>query len=323
MKKILIANDLLQGGGVETILYTLVCYLVEHEYEVSLMIPDCNEKDIAELFGTNVKLYPKLRKLKYIKRFTLRWFYDRGLFIIESIFYYIKFWSKQFDVVLALKEGLVTQETAHLYGKKKIAWIHIDYSVMHTTKDIFGSVEAERKCMKKYDTIVCVSYAVKKSVISTVGDTGNLCVRYNPINYREIREKAKEEIEEFNNNKCPLFLAMGRLDYPKNYSTLIEICKEISAHDLFELWIIGDGPEREELQKKINDYNLNCVKLLGTKMNPFPYLAKADVFISTSLVESYGLAIQEALILGKPVVALNCPAIEETFDDRFGILFNP
>ena len=46
----------------------------------------------------------------------------------------------------------------------------------------------------------------------------------------------------------------------------------------------------------------------------------ADVFVSSASFESYGLAVQEALVLGKPVVAVKCPAIEETLDSRFGLL---
>ena len=54
--------------------------------------------------------------------------------------------------------------------------------------------------------------------------------------------------------------------------------------------------------------------------NPYKYLAQADLFVSTSISESYGLAVQEAFILGVPVVAVKCSGIEEVFDTRFGKL---
>lgn len=320
MKRILIANDLLYGGGVETILDTLVRYLVEQDYEVSIMIPNCSEAEIKKRWGGRVNLYSEMRTIKHIKRFTFSWFIDRILYVIQRFLYKIKFFLKQFDVIVALKEGPIMQELAGLYGKKKIAWVHTDYNMMHWTKYCFRNAVAEKKCMKKYDKIVCVSYAVMNSIIQEVGDPGNLCVRYSPVNYQEIRTKAEQDISEVKNVKRPLLLSVGRLSYPKNYSLLIDICYELSALYSFEVWIIGDGSERQELQEKISNYNLNCVKLLGEKTNPFPYLMCADLFISTSLIESYGLAIQEALILGKPVIAMNCPAIEESFDERWGQL---
>lgn len=88
----------------------------------------------------------------------------------------------------------------------------------------------------------------------------------------------------------------------------------------FELWIIGDGELKEEIEQKIKSLDLNCIKLLGAQENPYAILEQADCFISSAYWESYGLAMQEALILGVPVVATSCPAIEELWDERFGLL---
>ena len=59
---------------------------------------------------------------------------------------------------------------------------------------------------------------------------------------------------------------------------------------------------------------------MGVQSNPYHYLAQADLFVSASATEGYGLAIQEALILGVPVAAVRCPALLESFDQRFGTL---
>ncbi len=62
------------------------------------------------------------------------------------------------------------------------------------------------------------------------------------------------------------------------------------------------------------------MRLLGTQTNPFQYVRQADLFISSSSTEGYGLTIQEALLLGVPVAAVNCPAVEESLDPKFGLL---
>ena len=320
MKRILIANDLLKGGGVENVLENLVRYLVKHGNQITLMIPNCSEHEVRSIFGNDIKVYPSMRILKDIKKYSLHWFFDRGLYILQKQLYRARLSFMKYDVILALKEGPIMQELAWVYAKKKYAWVHADYNMMHWSSYCFKSAEHERLCMKQYQNVVCVSNAVLKSVIETVGDPGNLCVKYNPIDFRRIRAKAKEPCMVKKETDGLLFVSIGRLAYPKNYALLIDVCNELSKEYSFELWIIGDGPDYQELQKKLNAYQMDCIKLLGQKTNPFPYLNQADVFISASLVESYGLAVQEALILGKPVIAVKCPAIEENLDSSFGVL---
>ena len=320
MKKIMIANDLLIGGGVENVLENLVRYLLRKGNSVTLMIPGCTQEEVQALFGDGVTIYPMMRTLKKMKKYSLRWFWDRGLYILQKYLYRIRFFLQQYDVLIALKEGPTMINLAGLYAKKRLAWVHADHQYMDWTKAFFPSTEAERQCMMRYDHVVCVSEAAKASVIKTIGDPGNLCVRYNPLNDAAIREKAMAPCPAKKPVDGLLFVSIGRLAYPKNYSMLLDVCNELAKSYPFEIWIVGDGPDRYSLQAKIDAYGLRCVKLVGAKENPFPYLEQGDVFISTSLVESYGLAVQEALILGKPVIAVKCPAIEENFNEHFGLL---
>ena len=58
MKRILIANDLLKGGGVENVLDNLVRYLLKCGNEITLMIPNCSEYEARSIFGDDIKVYP-------------------------------------------------------------------------------------------------------------------------------------------------------------------------------------------------------------------------------------------------------------------------
>ena len=83
---------------------------------------------------------------------------------------------------------------------------------------------------------------------------------------------------------------------------------------MFTLWIIGEGKQRAELEKLIEENNLNgCVKLLGFTNNPYRYLRLADAFICSSYVEGFSTAATESIILGKPVYTLDCPGMRELF----------
>lgn len=323
MRKILIANDLLKGGGVEAILKELVLYLKKKDYEIWLVIPDCTQAEVVELFGAEINFMRCVRPSAKISRFVMGRYIYKMCSVLCDMLMWLKTALVGFDVAIALKEGPIMRNTTAVCAKKKFAWIHSDYNLMHWTKTCFRSNEYECRCMAKFDKTVCVSKAVADSVVNTIGDPGNLCVRYNPINALKIYDLAKEECHETCKTDVPLFVSVGRLAYPKNYDMLIDVCCELSRSYSFETWIIGDGPDREALQNKIDQQKVECVRLLGNKENPFPYLRQAEVFISSSLCESYGLAVQEALLLGIPVIAVECPAIAETLDTRFGILCDP
>lgn len=322
MRKIVIANDYLKGGGVENVLNNIVKKLIQEKYEIFLMIPNCNQKDIMQEFGESVTHYPPMRKLKNEKKFTWRWFWDRGLYIIQHQFYKIIFAFHDFDVAIALKEGPTMIEISKLHAKKKIAWVHVDYQYMHWTKSCYKSLESEKKCMQKFEKVVCVSEAAKQSVIKTIGNPGNLCVRYNPINISDIYKNAEMQCTENKVINHILFVTVGRLSPEKNYQLLLDVCEELEKKYTFSLWIIGDGPLKEELKNKIEKCNIKSVKLLGMQKNPYPFIKMADIFVSSAKCESFGIAIQEALVLGKPIVAVKCPAVEETLNSKFGILVN-
>lgn len=75
----------------------------------------------------------------------------------------------------------------------------------------------------------------------------------------------------------------------------------------FELWILGDGEQRTNLNRYIKDNRLGCyVKLWGFKSNPYKYLKVCDYFISSSRSEGFSLVIAEAMILGLPVLSTYC-----------------
>lgn len=319
MKKIMIRNDLIYGGGVENVLYNLVIYLADKGYKVTVVGDHCRKKEFYGLYPKEVRY---LNSMLFSERGTyhsLKWFIT-GCFNRIYRLLYRSVLKRHFDVAIAMKEGLCMKELSIANAEKKFAWVHVDYNYLHWTSMCFQSNEEERLCMKNFDRVVGVSKATCDSIINTIGDPGNLCVLYNPLDITRIKNLSKhtEDIKK-DKNKLTL-ISVGRLSTQKNYPLLLRVCAELKKKYQFELWIIGDGPERGELEGIIDKYGLDCIKLMGKKDNPYPYIRQADIYISSAVWESYGLAIQEALILGVPVVAIKCPAIEEVFDTRYGQL---
>lgn len=75
------------------------------------------------------------------------------------------------------------------------------------------------------------------------------------------------------------------------------------------LVILGEGPMRPELESLARDLGVeNDIDLPGFVSNPFKYMKRASVFVLSSLYEGFGNVLAEAMFLGTPVVATNCPS---------------
>jgi len=173
--------------------------------------------------------------------------------------------------------------------------------------------------MAGFDAVAAVSDAAAKGLRAAIGDPGNVSTVYNPINPYAIEEKAGLEKLARPVDKA-LLVTVGRLSEVKRFDMLIDICHELSTEFPLELWIIGGGELERELREKLERENIDCVRMFGMKSNPYPYIACADWLISSSASESYALTVQEALILGVPVIASYCPAIQETLPESCGII---
>ena len=94
---------------------------------------------------------------------------------------------------------------------------------------------------------------------------------------------------------------MGRLDdSSKKLGRAIRLVKEIKE---IELWIIGDGPDREKYEKEVKRIKLeNRIKFMGAKKNPYPYMKKADYIILTSDYEGFPVTYLEAITIDKPII---------------------
>jgi glycosyltransferase involved in cell wall biosynthesis len=108
----------------------------------------------------------------------------------------------------------------------------------------------------------------------------------------------------------PYIISVGRLTTAKDYPTLLQAFSVARAHGLLEhLVIIGDGDLRESLQQLCTNLALNQhVHFLGHRQNPFPYVKFARFFVLSSIWEGFGLSLLEALALGKPSIATDCPS---------------
>jgi glycosyltransferase involved in cell wall biosynthesis len=162
------------------------------------------------------------------------------------------------------------------------------------------------------DKVVAVTPQVGCELVKQGLISEKVVVIPNPIEIKKIQSLANERPSEAGVlPKTPFILAMGRLHPTKGFDLLIEAFADLSKKEGFENWqllIVGSGPQREDLTKIISQKRLTSrIKLIPFMANPFPLLSAADLFVMPSRSEGFPNALLEALSLGKPCIAFDCP----------------
>jgi len=121
----------------------------------------------------------------------------------------------------------------------------------------------------------------------------------------------------------PVVLGAGRFQRQKDFPTLIRAFARVRAARPCRLILLGEGKGRHELETLIAELGLTGqVDLPGFRTNPFPFLARASLFVLSSAWEGSPNVLTEALALGTPVVSTDCPSGPRELLDggRFGPL---
>ena len=240
---------------------------------------------------------------------------------------YNNYIKENYDVEISFLEGPITRLFSIKNEKtKKIVWIHNDISL------VFGNgVKAkikrwiDKKIYSKYETLVFVSKENLKNFNETYKMLSNVKkeVIYNYIDKDRIIEKATERLEiEFNDN-CINLVTVARLVPQKAIDRFIKVHTRLVQEGLkHKVYIIGDGPEKENLEKLVEKYNVKeTFHLLGKKENPYPFIKNADYFCLLSNFEGYGMVLEEAKILGKSILITNTAAREAVSEYKNSKIF--
>ncbi len=322
MKKILFLIGTLGDGGAERVLVDMVNHMSQNKFDITVMTI-INE-------GTRIKeLLPHIHYKSIVSQ-KESWLRNVHIKLITKILparlIYKAYIKEKYDIEVAFLEGLATKiiSASNNKNSRKIAWVHTDLMQFFSSVNVFLNYETNKEAYEKFDNIVGVSKEVVTAFIKRFSwKKDNVSVIYNVNDDKAIRYKAKETIDLPQKNGRIRIVSCGRLCEQKGYDRLLRIHKKLQDEGLkYDLWIVGDGDQREYLENYIRENNLEeTVTLFGFHQNPYPIIVNADLFVCSSRTEGYSTVVTEAYILGKPVITTNVAGTLEPEEcPRYSIL---
>ena len=315
MKKLLFGITSLTIGGAERVLVDLANELCER-YEITIFTIYPNgefEKSLSpkiKLKSLYNKQYKELNKMQKVLIPLRVWLQQKSI--------YRKHIKNDYDVEIAFLEGAITRIfSTKNHETTKIVWIHNDIS------KVFGNSlkskikrNVDKKIYSKYDKLIFVSNDNVKKFEEVYNNTVPKEVIYNYINSDNVISKAEETPDVKFDEDTINFVTVARLVQQKALDRLINVhTKLIKEGYNHNFYIVGDGPEKDKLEKMINDNQIQkTFKLLGKRENPYPYMKQADYFCLLSHFEGYPMVVEEAKILNKQILITDTAAREVVRD---------
>ena len=330
--RIFIAMHYMEIGGAETALVGLLNALDPARVDVDLFLYD-HRGEMMQFIPEWVNLLPQIPKYSVLERPIVE-LVKRGFWGIAAARMSAKLIGKltnvpsfSMDVFTSLftnkllpticpqkKYDLaISFLTPHTYvknkvvAKKKIAWIHTDYTIYPIAKNV------ERPIWRSYNYIASISNDVTRTFLQVFPTLAPKIMEIeNILSPAFVRKRAELEDtdKEFRQTDKISLLSIGRYSEQKNYDNVPDICKRLINKTKLNInwYIIGYGGDEALIRQKIKEAGMEeHVILLGKRSNPYPYIKACDIYVQPSRYEGKSVNVREAQMLCKPVVVTNYP----------------
>lgn len=315
-KSMIIYMPKLSLGGMELALINFLnlSYL-KNEYDITVNIGYC----------TNKELLNRLPKEVYVKLICKgKWnTFSKITTSIKYLAEYFNSWLNKYDVAICYAyQHKVLSTLTRNSSKHTILFVH--------TNLISSRTEEERNALinglkfEKFKAIICVSNSAKEELEELLPNyKGKIFTAYNYIDGNKIIEMSKKEIEDEEDDK-KIFINISRhLEKHKKITRIINSAEKLDkdGYKNFKIWLLGDGEDHVLYKQMIQEKHLEDIVILkGNQVNPYKYLAKSDCLIMSSQFEGYGIVIDEARVLGKPVISTDVADAKRILSEGYGIV---
>lgn len=284
----------MNGGGAEKVTLLLANELCARGWTVTIIMSRLEGPYLSRLNGDIKIIALKNRKISRNILELAKFLKSNKPAILYSSMMYVNVIAGIAAKLSGFKGKLVFSEHSHV----STAMIT---NRSFTTKLIF---ELAKLVYKRANAVICVSEGVKKDITSIIKNIKKAIVIYNPIEDLSLPEGIPKNLKY-------RIISIGRLDRDKNFKLLIqvfaEVLNEVENSENYELYILGEGYERANLEKLITDLNLKGkVFLPGFIDSPGQMLNHSELFVFTSVSEGFANVLVEALSCGLPVISTDC-----------------
>ena len=336
--RIFIAMHYMEIGGAETALVGLLNALDPARVDVDLFLYD-HRGEMMQFIPEWVNLLPQIPKYSVLERPIVE-LVKRGFWGIAAA----RLWAKCISKVAYKRSGSklennggldkmskctapllprinqsVTYDLAISFltphrivaekvkAKKKIAWIHTDYT------RVWVDAEDELKVWQKYDYVASISGDVTNTFLQVFPSLAPKIVEIENIlspSFVRKRAELQDVDKEIRHEGAITLLSVGRFSDAKSYDNVPDICKRLINETKLNIkwYIIGYGGDEALIRKKIKEAGMEeHVILLGKRSNPYPYIKACDIYVQPSRYEGKSVTVREAQMLCKPVVVTNYP----------------
>lgn len=290
MQKVIFVTISMRGGGTERVISILANRMVKMGYEVTIMMIaesgieyelDSRIRCVCVSEATNGSLLGRLERIHKMRK-EIKQDKDAYVFAMGTV-------ASMFTVIAAigLKNKVVVSERndPNVFNGRQIR------KAEEILRNILYSC-AKYVALQTVDSMECFPKRFHKKCVAIGNPIPNNLP--NPGNYKE-REKT--------------ILDVGRLIPTKNHQMMIRVfARFCEMFPEYKLLIFGDGPEKKDLQDLIDNLNLQeRVFLKGFSDSIYRELKKGGIYVSTSITEGISNSLIEALAMGIPTIATDCP----------------
>ena len=330
VKRILIVSHAMEIGGAERALLGLLDSLDPGRVSVDLFLLR-HEGELLDLIPEYVHLLPPIPAYTVLARPIVQTIKE-GHLLLSGARLIGKFRAMCYDKKHGLTESGVALEYSHKYtkrfmppiapdaeydldisfltphyfaaekvrAKKKIAWIHTDYSVVQV------DTASELKMWGAYGYIASISDDVTKAFLSVFPSLEDRIVKIENILPKALIDHQAGDFSaegEMPRDGAIRLLSIGRFGSAKNFDNVPDICRRILETGLNVKWyLIGYGGDEALIRQRIREAGMeDRVVILGKKDNPYPYIKACDLYVQPSRYEGKAVTVREAQMLGRPV----------------------
>jgi L-malate glycosyltransferase len=244
----------------------------------------------------------------------------------------------------------LTNAIARVSGQRRLDIVHAHYAVPHATAaylarhvlaaageapprtvttlhgtdiTLVGSDPSYRRVVafsiEQSDGVTTVSNSLKADTATSLGVRRAITVIPNFLDCLEYRRRPNPAMRA---RLCPadrcdaLVIHVSNFRAVKRVDVALEVFRLIRRHVRARFVLVGDGPERADIERRVREYGLaDEVSFVGEQQDLVAHLSVADLFLLPSAQESFGLAALEAMACEVPVVASNVGGLPEIIED--------